>query len=258
VLDVARGARLPFTFNASAGVGRLALSDLPVGTVIVERLELEVAEMGTEPGHAAAERYQRRRTGLRKLVGRVPQSALDERVESARRHLAGLGITAVQARLADGFASVRARAADGLATADVSFRVVIASSGTHLRALASHVRVHGHLPTPGPVLADRILVALTGATEAAGAGERPSTRGLCDVELDVVGSLLWQLMPPAGWRLPAIADVELVYVRTTRSGIEIAFGPTGTRTGDMGIRPLTLQLAAAHDLMHSVDQQLRS
>jgi tetratricopeptide (TPR) repeat protein len=239
-------------------VGRLALSELPLGTVVVERLELEVAELGTDPGNTVAERYQRRRTGLRKLVVRVPTAVLEERVETARRHLAGLGITAVHARLADGFASIRARAADGLATADVSFRVVLASSGTHLRALASHIRVHGHLPTPGPVLADRILVALSGATDAPGATERPSARGLCDVELDVVGALLWQLMPPAGWRLPAIGDIELVHVRATRSAIEIAFGPTGTRTGDVGIRPLTLQLAAAHDLMHSVDQQLRS
>src|SRR4029077_6670378 len=45
---------------------------------------------------------------------------------------------------------------------------------------------------------------------------------------------------------------------TTRSAIEIAFGPSGTRTGDLGIRPMTLQLAAAPDLIPSDDQPLRS
>ena len=104
---------------------------------------------------------------------------------------------------------MRARAADGLAAADVSFRIQLANAGTHLRALASHIRVHGHLPTPGPVIADRILAALLGATDAPGVVERPHARGLCDVEIDLVGALLWHLMPPAGWRLPAVADIEL-------------------------------------------------
>jgi tetratricopeptide (TPR) repeat protein len=233
------------------------LNELAVGSIFVERLELEVADLGTDPGSAAAERFQRRRTRLRRLAVRVPPAALAERVEAARRHLAGLGITGVSARLADGFMSLRARVADGLATADVSFRVVLACSGTHVRALANHIRVHGHLPTSGPVLADRILVAVLGATEAPSAGERPHARGLCDVELDVVGALLWQLMPPAGWRLPAVGDVEVMHVRVTRGSLEVAFAPNGTRSGDLGVRPPTLQLAAAHDLVHSVDQQLR-
>ncbi|MGE5185381.1 MAG: hypothetical protein ACM31C_25130, partial [Acidobacteriota bacterium] len=260
MLEVAaHGAtRLPFSFSAAAGVGRLVLSELALGATVVERLELEVAELGTDPGTTRAERFQRRRTRLRKLAVRVPPAALAERVEAARRHLAGLGITQVHARPADGFISVRARAADGLATADLSFRVVLACSGTHVRALASHIRVHGHLPTPGPVLADRILVALSGATDAPGVSERPHARGLCDVELDVVGALLWQLMPPAGWRLPSVADIEVLQVRVTRAAIELAFGASGTRGADLGVRPPTLQLAAAHDLVHSVDQQLRS
>jgi lipopolysaccharide biosynthesis regulator YciM len=240
-------------------VGRLVLGEAAVGAVRVERLELEVADLGTDPGPAvAAERFQRRRTRLRQLVLRVPGAVLDDRVEAARRHLSGLGITGVHARLGDGFVSVRARAADGLATADVSFRVQVVCSGTHLRALAGHIRVHGHLPTPGPVLADRILCALLGATDAPGVVERPHARGLCDVEIDGVAAVLWHLLPPAGWRLPAVADIDLSHVRIGRSAIEIAFGPSGSRTGDLGVRPAALQLAAAHDLMHSIDHQLRS
>ena len=145
----ATSRRLPFRFQVHGGVGRLALEDLAVGLVTIDKLELDVTELGTDPGAAPAERFQRRRTQLRGLAVRVAQSALDERVAQVRRPLAALGITQLSARLADGYVSVRARAADGLAAADLSFHVELVSSGVQLRALASAIRVHGHLPTPG-------------------------------------------------------------------------------------------------------------
>ncbi|MFN0250101.1 MAG: hypothetical protein ACKV2T_24670, partial [Kofleriaceae bacterium] len=249
--------RLPFSFEAKGGVGRLALEGTTVGPLVVDWLELEVTDLGTDPGSAIAEKFQRRRTRLRSLAVHLSSHALDERVEQVRRHLASLGITQLSARLNDGFVSVCARAADGLAAADVSFRIQIVSAGTHLRALASTIRVHGHLPTPGPAIVDRILVALLGATDAAGVVERPHVRGLCDVELDLVGALLWHVLPPAGWRLPSIGDLELVRITIARSSLEVVYGPAGTRIGELGVRPQTHQLAAAHDLMHSADTQLR-
>ena len=249
--------RLPFSFEALGGLGRLALSDLTVGPLIVDRLELEVTDLGTDPGSAVAERYQRRRTRMRSIALRLTSQQLEERVEHVRRHLAGLGVSQLSARLHDGFVSIRARAADGLAAADLSFRIYFVSAGTHLRAIASTVRVHGHLPTPGPVIADRVLVAILAATDAPNVVERPHARGLCDVEIDLVGAVLWHLMPPAGWRLPAVSDLELVGIRIGRQAIEAAYGPAGTRTGELGVRAQTHQIAAAHDLMHSADQQLR-
>jgi Tfp pilus assembly protein PilF len=253
---VAEGRRLPFTFAAQAGVGRLALAPTIVGPLTIDKLELEVTDLGTDPGALAAERFQRRRTRLRTLDVHAQPDALAARVGEVRKHLAGLGITQLSARLNDGFVSVRARAADGLAAADVSFRVVLANNGSQVRALASAVRVHGHVPTPGPLIADRILGALLGATETPGVIERPRTRGLCDVEIDLVGALLWNLMPPSGWRLPSVGDLELVHVKIARAGIEVAYGPPGSR-GELGVRAVAVQLAAAHDLMHSADAQLR-
>ncbi|MGN6103488.1 MAG: tetratricopeptide repeat protein, partial [Kofleriaceae bacterium] len=252
--------RLPFSFQTSGSVGRLSLAELAVGPLLVERLELEVdlGELGTHPGTTVAERFQRRRSRLRALAVRLTGAALDERVAQLHKPLAALGISQLSARLNDGFISVRARAADGLAAADLSFRIQLVNTGAHLRALASTIRVHGHLPTPGPVIADRIQAALLGASELPGSVERPSARGLCDVEIDLVGGVLWHLMPPNGWRLPAVAEIELTALRIGRAAIEIAFGPAGTRTGELGVRPATQQLAAAHDLMHSVDDQLRS
>ncbi len=249
--------RLPFHFQAHGGIGRLTLGELAVGLVTVDKLELEVSELGTDPGAAPAERFQRRRTRLRALAARLVQPALDERVAQVKKQLAGTGITQLSARLGDGYVSVRARAADGLAAADLSFHVELVGSGAQLRALASTIRVHGHVPTPGPVIADRLLVALTGAGDAQRTAERPSTRGLCDVEFDLVGALLWQVLPPSGWRLPAVSDIELAHIRVARAGIEVGYGPSGARPGELGVGKHALQLAAAHDLMHSVDDQLR-
>lgn len=253
----ARPARLPFQFEALGGLGRLTLADLTVGPLVVDRLELEVTDLGTDPGRAVAEKYQRRRTRLRSIAMRMTSQQVDDRVAQISRHLAGLGVAQLAARLHDGYLSIRARAADGLAAADVSFRVHFVSAGTHLRALASTVRVHGHLPTPGPVIADRILVALLAASDVPNVVERPHARGLCDVEIDLVGAVLWHVMPPAGWRLPAVNDIELVGIRIGRQAIEASYGPIGTRTGELGVRPQTHALAAAHDLMHSADQLLR-
>ena len=250
--------RLPFHFQAHGGIGRLTLGELAVGLVTVDKLELEVSELGTDPGAARAERFQRRRTRLRSLAARIAQPAIDERVAQVRKQLAGTGITQLSARLGDGYVSVRARAADGLAAADLSFHIELVRAGAQLRALASAIRVHGHLPTPGPVIADRLLIALTGAGEAARSIERPYSRGLCDVEFDLIGALLWQVLPPSGWRLPAVSEIELTHIRVARAAIEIAYGPAGARNGEIGAGKLAHQLAAAHDLMHSVDDQLRA
>ncbi|HET9624677.1 MAG TPA: hypothetical protein VFP84_25090, partial [Kofleriaceae bacterium] len=253
--------RLPFQFHAHGGVGRLVLHDLPLGLVAIDRLELEVSELGTDPGATSAERFQRRRTRLRGLALRITQAELDDRVAQVRKPLAALGVTQLAARLDDGFVAVRARAADGLAAADLTFHVYVLGAGVPLRAIASAIRVHGHLPTPGPVIADRLLGALFGASDGDAEREpidnRPRARGLCDVEVDLVGTLLWQLLPPSGWRLPAVSNLELTHIRVARAAIEIAYGPVGTRGGELGVRPDTHALAAAHDLMHSVDDQLR-
>ncbi|MCX5742517.1 MAG: hypothetical protein NT062_08480, partial [Proteobacteria bacterium] len=91
--------RLPFTFHAAGTVGRLVLADVRVGGLegiasglLIERLELEVGELGTDSGQTGAERFQRRRTHLRSLALQANGDTLDDRVNAVRRQLAGLGI----------------------------------------------------------------------------------------------------------------------------------------------------------------------
>jgi tetratricopeptide (TPR) repeat protein len=253
----ATSRRLPFHLQTHGGVGRLVLSNVSVGHLAIERLELEVSDLGTDPGTAAAERFQRRRTQLRHLVVRITPRALDDRVQAIREPLGEHGITQLAARLHDGFVSLRARVADGLSTADLSFHVELLGAGAQLRAIASAIRVHGHLPTPGPVVADLVLSTLLGATASSDDDDRPHPRGLCDAQADLVGALLWGVLPPSGWRLPAVSEIELTHLRVARAAIDITYGPVGTRGGELGVRQHVHQLAAAHDLMHSVDLQLR-
>src|SRR5437016_1925614 len=47
--DTLAAKRLPFTFQVIGSVGRLALTDLTVGPLVIDRLELEVADFGTDP-----------------------------------------------------------------------------------------------------------------------------------------------------------------------------------------------------------------
>jgi len=43
--------------------------------------------------------------------------------------------------------------------------------------------------------------------------ERPHTRGLCDVEIDLVGALLWHLNAAERLALPAVQNIELTAIR---------------------------------------------
>jgi Tfp pilus assembly protein PilF len=243
--------RLPFTFRQAGGGGKLALVEHDVfGWLHVDRLELDVP--GDAPASATSEKFQRRRTQLRVASLRIDQRAIDARLAEVAEALAALGIAGVTARCVDGAVSVTARVADGMAAADVSFRLQIAAAGLSLRALAGAVTVHGHLPTPGPVIAHRILETVLGAAGGAEPGAR--ARGLCDLEIDALAAFLWRLLPPSGWRLPSTTGVDLVAVRIGRGAVHLTYGPAG-QAGDATRAP---PLAAAHDAMRSADELLRA
>ncbi|MCB9574757.1 MAG: hypothetical protein H6709_21990, partial [Kofleriaceae bacterium] len=252
-------ARLPFQLKQAGGTGRLVLADQTVlDWVHLDRLELEIPDSVEVDGDV--ERYQRRRTQLVVASLRVDQRAVEARVGLAAAALALQGVTALHVRLTDGAVSVTARVADGLAAADVSFRVLLAPSGLAVRALAGDVRVHGHLPTAGPVLAHRILATLLGASDEPSGAEVPRIRGLADVELQPLPALLWRLLPTRGWRLPSTSGVELVTARITRGGVVISYAPAGQRPAprsDDAIAAAATSLVIAHDAMHSADELLR-
>jgi Tfp pilus assembly protein PilF len=248
-------AGIPFAVRAANGAGKLALVEQDVfGWLHVDRLELDLPGGTTADGPAS--RYQRRRTTVRIAALRVDQAAIDARVAAVGAGLAAQGITALTARATDAAIAVSARVADGLAAADVSFRIVLTSAGLAIRALAGDLRVHGHLPTPGPVLAHRIVEALVAAT-APGTEPAVTARGLCDFEFDALGAFLWRLLPPAGWRLPAVTGIELCAVRVGRGAVHLTYAPSAQRPTAPRVSEPATRLAAAHDAMRSADELLR-
>ncbi|MBE7450125.1 MAG: tetratricopeptide repeat protein [Kofleriaceae bacterium] len=264
---------LPFQLRSAGDGVRLALGDLEaIGNLRVD-LELEVPAAADEaalPVAQALERYQRRRTKLGTLEVRVDQAALDRHVAARAAALAAAGFTDVRARIGEGEVSVTARVTDGLTSADVSFLVVAVARGGVVRVLATAARVHGHLPTPGPVLAHRILELGLGAPAApaadpvAGRGEPTTpaagrdgvrTAGLCEVELDAVTAILWRLLPAAGWRLPAVTGVAVDGLRAGKGSLVVSYGPA-TRD-ELATTGPARQLAIAHEAMRSVDELVR-
>ncbi|MBK7073343.1 MAG: hypothetical protein IPH44_13670, partial [Myxococcales bacterium] len=75
--------------------------------------------------------------------------------------------------------------------ADVSFQVGLCASGRMLRAIVGAIRVHGHLPTPAPLVVQRLIEAIVGDDDAA-TPRRSAAPGLCEWVIDVAG---W---PPGG------------------------------------------------------------
>ncbi|HTJ47045.1 MAG TPA: hypothetical protein VL463_33315, partial [Kofleriaceae bacterium] len=246
------GPRIPFTFRASGGGGKLALVEHDVfGWLHVDRLELDVP--GDATAGAAPERFQRRRTQLRVASLKIDQRAIDARLAAATDALAQQGIAGVSARCVDGAIAVSARVADGMAAADVSFRLQITAAGLSLRVLAGAVTVHGHLPTPGPVIAHRLLEIVL-ASMATGSDGGVRVRGLCDLEIDALAAFLWRLLPPSGWRLPSTMGVDLIAVRVGRGAVHLTYGPAGQREDSAK----SSSLAVAHDAMRSADELLRA
>ncbi|HVK72570.1 MAG TPA: hypothetical protein VM734_04595 [Kofleriaceae bacterium] len=249
-------APLPFTLRPEGDGARLALADHEaLGSLRVD-LELELPDAGgaTGDGATAVERFQRRRTRLGALSLRVDQRALDRHLAGRAAALAREGVTQVVARIGDGEVSVTARIADGLASADVSFQVGAVARDTSVRLIAGAVRVHGHLPTPAPLIAHRVLeLALGGADR-----DRPdglAATGLCEIELDAVAATLWRLLPGAGWRLPATAGVGVSALRASKGVLIVTYaaGPSG----ELATSPATRALAIAHEAMRSADDQAR-
>ena len=248
---------LPLHVTATADMVTLAGTGIVVGLLDVRRFELEVKP---KPDVTDPLAYQNCRGQLRSLALRLNAQHVATRLEQATRSLVSMGISNAALRFEDGFLAGRIQASSGLSVCDISFRLHLLASGSVVRVIADHISVYGYFPTPGPVMIHRLLHALF--TQSDRSDERrplhPSVRGLCDLEIDVVRDVLWHLLPPHGWRLPAANGVELTTLAVERSGIEIGYEPVGARgASDLGIRPAAVASGASHDLMHSADELLR-
>ena len=181
-----------------SGGGQIALCPAPgtrleLGPIEVVRLAVAAPDDGDD---LDVGRWQRRRTRMVGLELRLDAATLTEAARARRAALTAAGATEVTVRLGDDCVSVTAKVADGLASADVSMQAVLVGRGRLLRLLIGGIRVHGHLPTPSPLIAERLVAALVGGTTEGSDGLRAI--GLLEYELDLANLIGWRLLPPAG------------------------------------------------------------
>ncbi len=235
----------------AAGAGEA----LTIGPLVIDRLALAAGD-AIDDGELG--RWQRRRTRLASVRARVDAAALTAALAARRAALTTIGVGELTVTTDDVIA-VTARIADGLASADVSFQVGLSASGRMLRAIIGAIRVHGHLPTPAPLVVQRLIDAVLGdlgdaPRDGRGDPEPIARAGLCEWVIDVAGLATWRLLPPAGWRLPALDQVRVVGLALAGGAVTIELGATG----EPPPAPPTVQAwAVAHAAMASADELLR-
>ncbi|MBL8620601.1 MAG: hypothetical protein JNK64_04830, partial [Myxococcales bacterium] len=228
----------------AAGAGE----PLAIGPLAIDRLALAAGD-AIEDGELS--RWQRRRTRLAAVRAHVDATALAEALAARRPALAAIGVTELTVTT-DDVVAVTARVADGLASADVSFQIGLCASGRMLRAIVGAIRVHGHLPTPAPLVVQRLIDAVLG--DDRGDADPIRRAGLCEWVIDVAGLATWRLLPPAGWRLPALDQVRVVGLTIAGGAVTIELGAEG----DPPTPPPAVQAwTVAHAAMASADELLR-
>ncbi|MEZ4404799.1 MAG: hypothetical protein R3B06_32725 [Kofleriaceae bacterium] len=219
---------------------------LALGPVTIERLTLA----GDAEDDLDLARWQRRRTRLAALTLRLDAGQLTALVAERADQLAAAGFTDVGLWTGGAQLGLTARVHDGLAVADLSARVALVPRGRTLRLLVGDIRVHGHLPTPGPLVAQRLVETLGAAPDEAAVAR---TTSLLEVELDLAALVSWRLLPAAGWRLPAVDDVRITALALTEAGLQVGL----TTGGDPATPSATaLTWAAGHAAMTAPDQLL--
>jgi tetratricopeptide (TPR) repeat protein len=246
-------ATLPFDFAVRLvdGRGFLGLRESArLGPLGIERLELEIPELHFPfDGSGGPERFQHRRTTLSSAELRLDEAHLQAWIDG-RTLLSRFGILDLRARLRDGI-ELCGRVRVGERETALTARLLVAplGDGQRLRAFLTDVHVYGFLPAPAPLVGLGLLLGL-GATPDPHAGLPPgpaalqvhgrpaiAMSGVDVLELHPLELLLWGVMPPSGWRLPAYRAAALSDVRGSGAQLVLAYGgPAAVPDPSAGVR----------------------
>ncbi|HUS66104.1 MAG TPA: hypothetical protein VMZ28_16240, partial [Kofleriaceae bacterium] len=161
--------RLGFTFRLAGGSGLLTLGRRTFfGWLHLDRLELDVPNLRLPVDLATgAEAFQRHRTRARAAALRMEQQDLDRFVAGRSRALEELGVEELRLACSDGSLGLSGRVREAGQAADFTARLFADADGERLRIACARAVVYGHLPTPAPLVAHRILTALVDTTPEA-------------------------------------------------------------------------------------------
>jgi len=233
---------LGFSFRLAQGVGRLTLEDRRLWDWLdLERLELEVPGLSPPVDLAAgAEQFQSHRTQVAHAAIRIGQAELDRVLQTLAPQLVAVGADRVTIHPGQSHLTMTARFRERQHLADLAATIRIVPRGGPLALAVDRAVVFGFLPTPAPLLAHRLLVAITGAATEPTYPGGPVVAGLGLVELEALPALLWHTFPVRGWRIPDARDVSLIAARPVRGGLVARFarGADGAAPDAAGARLL--------------------
>jgi hypothetical protein len=213
---------LDFALRFVDGRGVLDLSARTLFDLVgVEKLELEVPNLRFPfDVSGGAQRFQSRRCNFTAAELRVDGARLQAWLER-RALLSRLGLSSLRARLSDGSIILQARARVGDREAPLTARVTLSPSGPQqLVVRIGDVRAYGYLPAPAPLVGLGIALGL-GAQR--GNDAALSVRGTGEIALNPLELLLWNTLPPSGWRLPRYAEATLAEARVGNDAIVLRY-----------------------------------
>ncbi len=221
------------------------------GWLRLGNLELKIPsshKLAAQESSAPAKSYQRIRSDLVSAQLQMLQEDMDAYVASCGVALSGLGVDELELRCCDGYVGLAARIRESALVADLSARFYLSSEGDSIRISCGQPRVYGHLDTPAPIIAHRLMSTLFRIDE-----ERYATEsGLADLNLRPLHAALFHCLPAAGWRLPRQSEVEISSVSVTPAGVTLRFRDQEDRNRQSEENTTTWQAAAR--LAEALDQ----
>ena len=104
-----------------------------------------------------ANAFQRIRSQVMAARLSMAQADIDTYVSGCGAALAALGVDELVLSCSDSYIGLSARVRESALVADLSARIYLSSHEDQLRVSCGHPRVYGHLDTPAPVLAHRLV-----------------------------------------------------------------------------------------------------
>ena len=192
------------------------------GWLQLDNLELKIPsshKLAAQESSAPAKSYQRIRSDVVSAQLQMRQEDMDAYVAGLGVALSGLGVDELELRCCDGYVGLAARIRESALVADLSARLYLSSSGDRIRISCGQPRVYGHLDTPAPIIAHRLMSALFQVDDERYASET----GLADLTLRPLHATLFHCLPAAGWRLPKQSNLEISAVLVTPAGVILRF-----------------------------------
>ncbi len=221
------------------------------GWLHLDNLELRIPssqKLAAQEGIAPAKTYQRIRSEVVSAQLQMRQEHMNAYVAGCGAALSSLGVDELELRCCEDYVGLTARVRESALVADLSARLYFSSEGDQVRISCGQPRVYGHIDTPAPIIAHRLMRALFRVEDERYAGER----GLADLMIRPLEAALFHCLPAAGWRLPRQSSLEISSLSVSPTGVTMRFRDEQDRTREAG--ELSRSGHAAASLAESLDQ----